>query len=44
MTNTFSGVQVHRVGIGSRVESDGERHTRLFGTLMDFGEHDLVLR
>ncbi|GAB4820762.1 hypothetical protein N2152v2_007808 [Parachlorella kessleri] len=36
-------LEMQRAGIGSRMESDAERGARLFGSLMDFGEHDLVL-
>lgn len=37
-------VQAQRVGVGTRMEGDSERHSRLFSSLMDFGEHDLVIR
>lgn len=40
---TLMSMQSGGGGIGSRPESDAERHSRLFNQLMDFGEHDLVL-
>lgn len=39
-----AAVQMQRVGVGSRLEGDAERHARLYNMLADFGEHELVLR